>query len=107
MQNSGAIRAARSPSRILSSLRGANGSRGCAPDDRLRDEAIQLPSQCGNGLLRFARNDGWASEQRKRAFAARHWLQIGHEIGVIPALPPQRSACNVTRARTPRGAIQA
>src|SRR6202158_4153439 len=26
---------------------------------------------CGNGLLRFARNDGWASEQPKRAFAVR------------------------------------
>ncbi len=25
------------------SLRGANGSRDCAPDDRLRDEPIQLP----------------------------------------------------------------
>ena len=28
--------------RVQSSLRGANGSRECAPDDRLRDEAIQL-----------------------------------------------------------------
>jgi hypothetical protein len=28
------------------SLRGANGSRECAPDDRLRDEAIHL-SACG------------------------------------------------------------
>jgi hypothetical protein len=37
-------------------LRGANGSRECAPDDRLRDEAIQ--SFCGPGLLRFARDDG-------------------------------------------------
>src|SRR5712675_3254207 len=27
-----------------SSLRGANGSRECAPDDRLRDEAIQTES---------------------------------------------------------------
>jgi hypothetical protein len=26
------------------SLRGASGSRECAPDDRLRDEAIQLSS---------------------------------------------------------------
>src|SRR5436853_5880552 len=43
---------------LASSLRGANGSRECAPDDRLRDEAIQL-SCCSTkaGLLRFARND--------------------------------------------------
>jgi hypothetical protein len=27
---------------LVPSLRGANGSRECAPDDRLRDEAIQL-----------------------------------------------------------------
>jgi hypothetical protein len=32
--------AARSRSYIPTSLRGANGSRECAPDDRLRDEAI-------------------------------------------------------------------
>src|SRR6185295_19363256 len=37
--------------------RGANGSRECAPDDRLRDEAIHASSR-RNGLLRFARNDG-------------------------------------------------
>jgi hypothetical protein len=29
--------------RLLTSLRGANGSRECAPDDRLRDEAIHFP----------------------------------------------------------------
>src|SRR5207253_2606392 len=40
---------------ILPSLR-ANGSRECAPDDRLR-EAIHT-SLCGHGLLRCARNDG-------------------------------------------------
>jgi hypothetical protein len=34
----------------------ANGSRECAPDDRLR-EAIHLAAQRKNGLLRFARND--------------------------------------------------
>jgi len=39
------------------SLRGANGSRECAPDDRLRDEAIQL-FFVQHGLLRCARNDG-------------------------------------------------
>jgi hypothetical protein len=34
-------------------LRGANGPRACAPDDRLYDETISaLP--CGSGLLRFA-----------------------------------------------------
>jgi hypothetical protein len=37
-------------------LREANGSRECAPDDMLRDEAIQ-PSSRKAGLLRFARND--------------------------------------------------
>jgi hypothetical protein len=38
-------------------LRGANGSRECAPDDRLRDEAIQI----FRGILDCfanARNDG-------------------------------------------------
>jgi hypothetical protein len=39
------------------SLRGANGSRECAPDDRLRDEAIHSFSTRRDGLLRFARND--------------------------------------------------
>jgi hypothetical protein len=37
-------------------LREANGSRECAPDDKLRDEAIQ-DYVCSSGLLRFARND--------------------------------------------------
>src|SRR3981081_2576510 len=41
----------------FASLRGANGSRECAPDDRLRDEAIHT-SLWRDGLLRFARNDG-------------------------------------------------
>src|SRR5476649_1743452 len=40
---------------LPSSLRGANGSRECAPDDRLRDEAIQLSVLPGDGLLRYAR----------------------------------------------------
>jgi len=40
----GGCREGRRPS--FPSLRGANGSRGCAPDDRLRDEAIQ--SCCGS-----------------------------------------------------------
>src|SRR5258707_14890258 len=39
------------------SLRGANGSRECAPDDRLHDEAIHSSFARRNGLLRFARND--------------------------------------------------
>jgi hypothetical protein len=30
---------------VQPSLRGANGSRECAPDDRLRDKAIQLFSR--------------------------------------------------------------
>jgi hypothetical protein len=42
---------------IRSSLRGANGSRECAPDDRLRDEAIHSFLLWRDGLLRFARND--------------------------------------------------
>src|ERR1700732_4400913 len=37
---------------------GANGSRECAPDDRLRDEAIQLLASRRDGLLRFACNEG-------------------------------------------------
>jgi len=39
------------------SLRGANGSRERAPDDRLRDEAIHCHRCSVCGLLRFARND--------------------------------------------------
>jgi hypothetical protein len=39
--------------------KGANGSRECAPDDRLRDESIHLSSRL-YGLLRFSRNDGSA-----------------------------------------------
>ena len=39
------------------SLRGTNGSRECAPDDRLRDEAIHAFREWRHGLLRFARND--------------------------------------------------
>src|SRR5689334_782096 len=43
----------------LPSLRGAKALRECAPDDRLRDGAIQLTCLCGKaGLLGFARNDG-------------------------------------------------
>ena len=42
---------------LAASLRGANGSRECAPDDRLRDEAIQAYFAWRDGLLRFARND--------------------------------------------------
>jgi hypothetical protein len=36
-------------------LRGANGSRECAPDDRLRDEAIQT-----------TRTDGWIASLRSQ-----------------------------------------
>jgi hypothetical protein len=35
----------------IPSLRGANGSRECAPDDRLRDEAIHSFFARQNGLL--------------------------------------------------------
>jgi hypothetical protein len=45
-------------SQLATSLRGANGSRECAPDDRLRDEAIHSFFARRNGLRRFARNDG-------------------------------------------------
>jgi hypothetical protein len=47
------------PGHCESSLR-ANGSRECAPDDRLR-EAIQNSLQEKTGLLRYARNDGGTS----------------------------------------------
>src|SRR5260370_40177945 len=50
------IDAVRGPS--TPSLRGANRSRECAPDDRLRDEAIHSFLPWRDGLLRFARNDG-------------------------------------------------
>jgi hypothetical protein len=36
----------------------ANGSRECAPDDRLRDEAIHSFFPWRDRLLRFARYDG-------------------------------------------------
>ncbi len=49
------------------SLRGANGSRECAPDDRLRDEAIHITAiRDTNGLLRFARNDEGKSPCTKK-----------------------------------------
>jgi hypothetical protein len=50
------------------SLRGANGSRECAPDDRLRDEAIYLFFPWRDGLLRCARNDGtnWLCAEENR-----------------------------------------
>jgi hypothetical protein len=41
----------------LLSLRGATGSRECAPDDRLRDEAIQL----------FVRPSFWIASRRSRS----------------------------------------
>src|SRR5450755_1136358 len=49
-----AKQAARSRNYIPTSLRGANGSRECAPDDRLSDEAIQLSLCRQDGLLRGA-----------------------------------------------------
>ena len=45
--------AARSRIHVLPSLRGANGSRECAPDDRLRDEAIHSFLAWRDGLLRL------------------------------------------------------
>src|SRR5258708_32883415 len=52
------------------SLRGANGSRERAPDDRLRDEAIHSSFAWRDGLLRFARNDV-KFQMRLRVLAAR------------------------------------
>src|ERR1700744_2299539 len=49
--------AARTWTRVCSSLRGANGAGECPPEDRRRAEAIQSSSVVP-GLLRFARNDG-------------------------------------------------
>jgi hypothetical protein len=51
--NSDAIRVAGRRRRARSSLRGANGSRECAPDDRLRDEAIHPCFLMGYGLPGF------------------------------------------------------
>jgi hypothetical protein len=51
-----AHRAARARTHICAPSLRANGSRECAPDDRLR-EAIHLAQQRKNGLLRCARND--------------------------------------------------
>ncbi|MGO8909750.1 MAG: hypothetical protein ACLQDM_10585, partial [Bradyrhizobium sp.] len=44
----------------LAQLRGANGSRECAPDDRLRDEATILPLRGEMDCFANARNDGLA-----------------------------------------------
>jgi len=52
---------------LSTSLR-ANGSRECAPDDRLR-EAIHVTAQRKNGLLRFARNDGWRHLRHNPTFS--------------------------------------
>src|ERR1700704_5135936 len=41
-----------------SSLRGANGSRECAPDDRLRDEAIYAFHSAERWIASRSRNDG-------------------------------------------------
>ena len=40
--------------------KGANGSRECAPDDRLRDEATILPLRGEMDCFANARNDGLA-----------------------------------------------
>jgi hypothetical protein len=54
--NSDAIRVAGRRRRVRSSLRGANGSRECAPDDRFRDEAIH-PCFLDGLWIAGARND--------------------------------------------------
>src|SRR3981081_2372193 len=55
---SGAIRAAGMRKCALTSLRGANGSREYAPDDRLRDEAIHSSFRGAMDCFASARNDG-------------------------------------------------
>ena len=65
--------------------KGANGSRECAPDDRLRDEAIHLSVMPRYGLLRFARNDDQGPRLRllsaihRRLFALRGPFQIPNQ----------------------------
>jgi hypothetical protein len=56
---------------LFPSLRGANGSRECAPDDRLRDEAIHSFFMGHHGLLRFARNDEMTIGMLQRILSAR------------------------------------
>src|SRR5674476_94800 len=79
---------------VMPSLRGANGSRERAPDDRLRDEAIQLFCLSGmdcfaslamTGSLRWSVNDDRGGHGAKRAFA-------------YPPIGPQRTAVK-NRAR--------
>src|SRR5260370_25223874 len=69
-----------------SSLR-ANGSRECAPDDRLR-EAIHAATQRKNGLLRRStpRNDGIARlPPLDLAYSA---ANTAFAISAVPLLPP-------------------
>ncbi len=81
--------------RVLSSLRGANGSRECAPDDRLRDEAIHSFFARRDGLLRFARNDGVASFRGGSQSRARNleipWDHPGMTTTRFVEVVPKRS----------------
>jgi len=80
--------AARSRTCVQPSLR-ANGSRECAPDDRLR-EAIHLAAQRKNGLLRFARNDGSAPRKKvaqKRCHTTNIEPQTFIQGGSVPYPP--------------------
>jgi hypothetical protein len=81
-------------------LRGANGSRECAPDDRLRDEAIHSFFVLQDGLLRFARNDAVKSRYTF-AVSRRDASELLHE-------PPstREGAGNAGCALHPRSRVQ-
>src|SRR6266581_1077991 len=71
----------------------ANGSRECAPDDRLR-EAIHLAAQRKNGLLRCARNDveraGYPLSKGKATSGAK-------SFGARACLNRGRTECRILR----------
>src|SRR6266478_4772834 len=73
----------------------ANGSRECAPDDRLRDEAIHSFFARRDGLLRFARNDGVASFRGGSQSRARNleipWDHPGMTTTRFVEVVPKRS----------------
>jgi len=91
------------------SLRGANGSRECAPDDRLRDEAIQncLRGSIA-GLLRFARNDG-ETDLPDGQFAHSRHAQIARRVNLSQGdgvAEHPKSASHSQRPASIRGALR-
>jgi hypothetical protein len=66
------------------SLRGANGPRECAPDDRLRDEAIHLLS-----FIAAPKLDCFAEPVIGRRFAPTRWLAMTtkHNFAISPRVP--------------------